>query len=127
MNNLREALEIAEAALADIGDADREPGDDLAWCERRAAQALPLVRAALSDRAVLAGKQYETDSVNQAQLPPTPPAATAEPSEPEGWKLVPLMPTDEMVQRMRDQNMCGSMDNLNAWQAAWYAAPEPKP
>ena len=45
---LRAALEKAEAALADIGDADREPGDDVAWCERRAAQALPVVRAALS-------------------------------------------------------------------------------
>jgi hypothetical protein len=43
----RAALETAEAALADIGDATREPGDDLAWCERRAAQALPEVRAAL--------------------------------------------------------------------------------
>jgi hypothetical protein len=47
----RDALVIAEAALADIGDAEREPGDDLAWCERRAAQALPAVRAALSARA----------------------------------------------------------------------------
>lgn len=45
---LTEALTIAEAALADIGDADREPGDDVAWCERRAAEALPIVRAALS-------------------------------------------------------------------------------
>jgi hypothetical protein len=45
------ALEIAEAALADIGDADREPGDDLAWCEQRAAQALPDVRAALAAQA----------------------------------------------------------------------------
>ena len=43
----RAALKTAEAALADIGDADREPGDDLGWCERRAAQALPAVRAAL--------------------------------------------------------------------------------
>jgi hypothetical protein len=47
---LRSALKIAEAALADIGDADREPGDDLAWCERRAAQALPAVRAALGQK-----------------------------------------------------------------------------
>ena len=47
---LRSALKIAEAALADIGDADREPGDDLAWCERRAAQALPAVRAALEQK-----------------------------------------------------------------------------
>ena len=45
---LRVALREAEAALADIGDADREPGDDLAWCERRAAKALPNVRAALA-------------------------------------------------------------------------------
>lgn len=44
---VRAALTKAEAALADIGDADREPGDDVAWCERRAAQALPTVRAAL--------------------------------------------------------------------------------
>jgi hypothetical protein len=47
---LREALKTAEAALADIGDADREAGDDLAWCEARAAQALPAVRAALKQK-----------------------------------------------------------------------------
>jgi hypothetical protein len=41
------ALELAEAALADIGDADREPGDDLAWAEARAAQDLPRIRAVL--------------------------------------------------------------------------------
>lgn len=43
-----EALKFAEAALADIGDADREPGDDLAWCEARAAEALPRTRAAIA-------------------------------------------------------------------------------
>jgi len=48
---LRHALEIAEAALADIGDADREPGDDVAWCEARATEALPTVRAALASAA----------------------------------------------------------------------------
>ncbi len=42
------ALVKAEAALADIGDAEREPGDDLAWCERRAAETLPVVREALA-------------------------------------------------------------------------------
>jgi hypothetical protein len=42
------ALVKAEAALADIGDAEREPGDDLAWCERRAAEALPVVRDVLA-------------------------------------------------------------------------------
>jgi hypothetical protein len=41
------ALEMAEAALSDIGDADREPGDDIAWAERRAAQDLPRIRHAL--------------------------------------------------------------------------------
>lgn len=45
---LHAALALAEAALADIGDADRKPGDDLAWCEARAAQDLPAVRAALA-------------------------------------------------------------------------------
>ena len=44
---LRTALKTAEAALADIGDADREPGDNLQWCERRAVEALPAVRAAI--------------------------------------------------------------------------------
>ena len=44
----QDALVIAEAALADIGDADHEPNDDLAWCEARAAQALPMVRAAIA-------------------------------------------------------------------------------
>lgn len=48
VGRLVDALRKAEAALADIGDADREPGDDLAWCERRAAEALPVVRAALA-------------------------------------------------------------------------------
>jgi hypothetical protein len=47
---LRSALKTAQAALADIGDADREAGDDLAWCERRAAQALPAVRKALKEQ-----------------------------------------------------------------------------
>jgi hypothetical protein len=49
-DELRAALEIAEAALADIGDADREPGDDVAWCEARATEALPVVRAALAPK-----------------------------------------------------------------------------
>jgi hypothetical protein len=55
MNDLRtaaqqalEALVIAEAGLADIGDADREQGDDVAWCEARAAAALEGPRAAIT-------------------------------------------------------------------------------
>lgn len=47
-DRMRNALKTAEAALADIGDAAREEGDDLAWCESRAAKALPEVRAALN-------------------------------------------------------------------------------
>jgi hypothetical protein len=43
-DELLAALKYAEAALADVGDAEREPGDDLAWCEDRAAQALPRIR-----------------------------------------------------------------------------------
>lgn len=50
---LEAGLRIAEAALADIGDAEREEGDDLAWCEARAAKALPLIRPLL--RAALSG------------------------------------------------------------------------
>jgi hypothetical protein len=42
------ALELAEAALADIGDAERESGDDLAWAEARAAQNLPRIRTVLA-------------------------------------------------------------------------------
>jgi hypothetical protein len=42
------ALELAEAGLADIGDADHEPGDDLAWAEARAARDLPRIRQALN-------------------------------------------------------------------------------
>jgi hypothetical protein len=50
-----EALMIAEAALADIGDADRELSDDVAWCEERAARALAAPRAAITAlRAALA-------------------------------------------------------------------------
>lgn len=45
---LMAALKTAEAALSDIGDAEREPTDDVAWCERRAAVALPVVRAAIA-------------------------------------------------------------------------------
>jgi hypothetical protein len=43
-DELLAALRYAEAALADIGDADREPGDDLTWCENRAGEALPRIR-----------------------------------------------------------------------------------
>ena len=41
------ALTIAEAALADIGDATREKGDGLSWCEARASKELPEIRMVL--------------------------------------------------------------------------------
>jgi hypothetical protein len=47
-DELLEALKLADAALSDIGDADREPGDDLAWCEARAAKDIPAIRAAIA-------------------------------------------------------------------------------
>jgi hypothetical protein len=48
LQQVLDALVIAEAGLADIGDADREPGDDLAWCEARAAEAFAQPRAAIA-------------------------------------------------------------------------------
>jgi hypothetical protein len=47
---LESALKTAEAALSDIGDADREEGDDLKWCENRAAKDLPEIRRVLNER-----------------------------------------------------------------------------
>jgi hypothetical protein len=46
-DQLLDVLSYAECALGDIGDADREPGDDMEWCEERAAKALPRVRKLL--------------------------------------------------------------------------------
>ena len=47
-DQLLDVLSYAECALGDIGDADREPGDDLEWCEERAAEALPRIRKLLT-------------------------------------------------------------------------------
>ena len=47
LHQVLDALVVAEASLSDIGDADREPGDDVAWCEKRAHQALELPRKAI--------------------------------------------------------------------------------
>lgn len=55
LEQVLEALVTAEAGLADIGDADREQGDDVAWCEARATAALEGPRAAITAlRAALA-------------------------------------------------------------------------
>jgi len=64
-----DALKFAEAALADIGDADREPGDDLAWCEARAAEALPQTRAAIAAlQAEPQPKEGATDGLTPEQV-----------------------------------------------------------
>jgi len=70
---LQQALDelvIAEAGLSDIGDADREPGDDLAWCESRAAEALDsprkaieALRAAISQSAALPARAVTDEDV----------------------------------------------------------------
>jgi hypothetical protein len=66
------ALELAETGLSDIGDADREPGDDLAWAEARAARDLPRIRQALN--------------LWRDQVAAVAPVAVAErPWEREGW------------------------------------------
>ena len=61
---LVKALRTAEAALSDIGDAEREEGDDLAWCEGRAAKALPLIRPVL--RAALITTPAPSDGLREA-------------------------------------------------------------
>lgn len=67
-----DALVHAEAGLADIGDADREPGDDLAWCEDRAAQALAKPREAIE-------------------------ALRAELAKPDGWQSIESAPKDGII------------------------------
>ena len=60
IQRLVDALHKAEAALSDIGDAEHEPGDDVQWCEDRAAIALPITRSALNEaRAYLAQPEPE--------------------------------------------------------------------
>ena len=72
--DLIRVLELAEAGLSDIGDAERELGDDLAWAETRAAQDLPRIRQSLNlwrGHAALAQPEPEgpTDEEIDALLP----------------------------------------------------------
>lgn len=48
------------------------------------------------------------------------------PSVPDGWKLVPIEPTTEMICEMERQWMCGSQIDMakREWKAACAAAPE---
>ena len=50
-------------------------------------------------------------------------SVAADPKVNGGYKLVPVEPTVEMLNAMRDQNESGSMDNLNAYKAMLAAAP----
>jgi hypothetical protein len=84
------ALAKAEAALADIGDAEREPGDDLAWCERRAAEALPFVREALAFC--------------------SPPAAAAAPSPPAGSLVEVVKPATDKELRALMEDFAGGFE-----------------
>lgn len=67
-DQLLDALSYAECALGDIGDADREPGDDLEWCEGRAEAALPRIRELL----LAHGKTTTTLTTMTDRLTPPP-------------------------------------------------------
>jgi len=67
-DEMRRVLVTAEAALADIGDADREPGDDVAWCEARAAKALPVVRAMLKTSAAALASPQVAPALTRQQI-----------------------------------------------------------
>ena len=55
--------------------------------------------------------------------------AKTAPSVPDGWKLVPIEPTTDMICEMERQWMCGSQIDMakREWKAACAAAPEAKP
>ncbi|WP_139291339.1 hypothetical protein [Paracoccus sp. SM22M-07] len=68
VERLKADLRFAEAALADIGDVEREDGDDLPWCERRAAKALPRIRATIRDtHAATAAVLSARDSIPEGE------------------------------------------------------------
>ena len=60
IERLNRALVVAEAALADIGDADRNPGDDVAWLESRAAEVLPSIRAVIDKIGIISAEPTQT-------------------------------------------------------------------
>ncbi len=102
-----DALKKAEAALSDIGDADREPGDDVAWCEARAAEAIPQTRAAI------------------AALEAEPPKQEAERdwSTAQDWRGMDGAIAWHLIDRHAD-----GWDDVGAMMNAWLAAQaEPQP
>ena len=93
IQRLADALRKAEAALSDIGDAEREPGDDVQWCENRAAVALPITRNALAEaRAYLAA--LDEPAVPDGREPAS---VAYEPSDAELLELMPETMRDEFA------------------------------
>lgn len=81
IKDLESALRIAEAALADISDAEREPCGELSWRKKRASQALLKVRETIAnkrpgyvseqqaaDRRGYESAQHDPDSVSEAMI-----------------------------------------------------------
>ncbi|AEC53222.1 hypothetical protein SCRM01_276 [Synechococcus phage S-CRM01] len=68
-NELIRTLEIVEAALADIGDSEHEPSDDLAWAEERALEILPEVRRVLKKHGGKTSELVPTTEVTQETSP----------------------------------------------------------
>lgn len=50
--------------------------------------------------------------------------AVVTPRIPDGWRLMPEEPIEEMLLRMSGQNGLGPVDNWNAYRAAFSSAPE---
>lgn len=63
-SELISTLQLAEAALADIGDAEREPGDDIIWAEKRAGEVLPKIRHVLNSVRVVPNSEIENPLQN---------------------------------------------------------------
>lgn len=139
-----EALITAEAGLADIGDAERKPGDDLAWCEARAATALALPRrvikalgealaqpaqpAAPDMPAICAELGFDpTNHHNAARCPYCTPAKAVQPAQPttqeafEAWASSKgLSPRELKKSKWHPDEYSYTEQNLRweGWQAA---------
>ena len=73
----------------------------------------------------------EFDDAWREKLPPAPGAQPA-PSIPEGWKLVPIEPTGEMINKVIDERLTALVSGkdhsmLDIYHAMLAAAPEAKP
>ena len=131
------ALEIAEAALADIGDADREPWDDVAWCEARAAQAQPVAWAlqwpddsrlnlsTVFDTQLEATDYREScsDGVVVVPLYTAPQQAAHLAAK---WQVVPRQLTQDMADAAKFvDGRLSVFKYADAYRAMLYAAPQP--